>query len=350
MKLKTQVIIDPVVNIYYASFYIEGFYKKYGKGNVKFQSKPFRDLSLASRMEALIFIVKEKNKIRKYVISLLDAYTINDELYNWSDVYGSVNANITLTPEKYRKKLISLAPSFGIRLYNPFYTLYYALTNLFKGIISTKESFSYRKFLGKYTRMFSLRLPYQLYENQPKHTTKDIPYIFHLSTLWYNDEWNKNDEGVNKTRANFIRACKQIKDILFEGGMVSQGIEKSSEELFKDCLYPNTISMKIWMKKTLKSNIVFNTPAFWNCHGWKLGEYLALGKAIISTSLSNDLPEPLKHGENIHFVKNDEDSIKDAIKLIISDNKYRTKLEKGALAYWEKYGNPVNSLKLLGII
>jgi hypothetical protein len=29
-----------------------------------------------------------------------------------------------------------------------------------------------------------------------------------------------------------------------------------------------------------------------------------MGKAIISTELSNDLPVPLEHGVNIHFVEN----------------------------------------------
>lgn len=107
--------------------------------------------------------------------------------------------------------------------------------------------------------------------------------------------------------------------------------------------------MKAWMEKTKQSILVFNTPAFWNCHGWKLGEYLALGKAIISVPLFNDMPAPLIHGENIHFVENDENKIKEAIELIINNNEYRLKLEKGALAYWEKYGNIIQSLKLLNL-
>ena len=40
--------------------------------------------------------------------------------------------------------------------------------------------------------------------------------------------------------------------------------------------------MNEWISKTKQSAIVFNTPAFWSCHGWKLGEYLAMGKCIIS--------------------------------------------------------------------
>ena len=55
---------------------------------------------------------------------------------------------------------------------------------------------------------------------------------------------------------------------------------------------------------------------------WDLGEYLALGKAIISTPLFNDLPAPLTHGINIHFVENDVDSIKEAVSYIIANPDY----------------------------
>ena len=82
---------------------------------------------------------------------------------------------------------------------------------------------------------------------------------------------------------------------------MSQGVGRSSDDIFKDCLTKG-VCMTEWMHKTKMSEVVFNTPAFWECHGWKLGEYLALGKAIISTPLSNDLPYPLEHGKNIYMI------------------------------------------------
>jgi glycosyltransferase involved in cell wall biosynthesis len=94
---------------------------------------------------------------------------------------------------------------------------------------------------------------------------------------------------------------------------------------------------------------VFNTPSFWDYHGWKLGEYLALGKCIVSTKLSNDLPYPLEHGVNIYFVENSEESMREAVEYILTHPDYRHKLEKGAREYWETYGTPEASLKLLGI-
>ncbi len=348
MKSKRKIIIDPLVNIYYASFYIYGFIKLYGKCNVKFHSEPFKNISLTSRTKGvLIFVVVNGKEQRKYVINFDDSYKLDDELYDWCDVYGNVNTNYYLTPEKYHNKLISIAPSFGIKLWSLPKTVYYAFTNLLKSKRCARATLNTRNFLGKYKRMYKLRVPYSNYRSKIKQP--EGHYVFHLSTLWYNDEWNKNDEGVNKTRANFIRACKQIQGLVFEGGMVSQGADRSSEKLFSDSIYASTVSMNTWMKKTKESAVVFNTPAFWNCHGWKLGEYLAMGKCIMSTELSNDLPVPLEHGKNIHIVENKQEAMKEAIAYILNHREYRLRLEQGAKSYWEQYGAPIAALNLLGI-
>ena len=149
-------------------------------------------------------------------------------------------------------------------------------------------------------------------------------------------------------RAHFVRACKELESVRFEGGLVPQGKGRSSEVFFADCLCGG-VSMGEWMDKTKRSVLVFNTPAFWDCHGWKLGEYLALGKCIVSTPLSNDLPVPLKHGKNIHFVEDTQESMHEAVEYIVSHPDYRIQLEQGARAYWEQYGTPEASLKLLGL-
>ena len=340
--MKIKIIIDPIVNIYYASFYIQGLFDKFGKQNIVFKSTPFK--SIKNRAENFNFIIYRNNKEIRYSIHVDDPFTIKKDSYDWCDVYGNVNANFEKTSVEFHPKLISLAPSFGIRVWNLPQTAFYSIQNILK--INAK--LNSRKFLGKYKRQWKLRLPYQEYLSNNQPTIQSIPYIFHLSTLWYNDEWNKNDEGVNRARANFIQACKSIDKIRFEGGLATLNSSTVNPD-FIPLIFNGIISIQDYLDKLKQSVLVFNTPAFWSCHGWKLGEYLALGKAIISTPLSNDLPSPIVHGENIHIVENDEAEIKKAILLIVNDDVYRHKLEKGARAYWEKYGTPVKSLELLGI-
>lgn len=342
MRKMKHVIINPCGNILYKSFYIKGLEDLFGKNNVSYSMTPFMDLSSSSLNGwDILFIVKDNNKSTKYYISCNDSYAINEEIYRWCDVYGSVNANFALTDKKYHKKLIPLCPSFGIKCWSNAKIL---MHSVFDYRITTG---SIKKHLGKYKRLITTRHDLSDYYSAIK-ISKSLPYVFFSSTLWYNDEWNRNDEKVNKTRANFIRACKKISGLTFEGGLVSQGRERSSEDKFADCLF-HSVNMAEWIMKTKQSYLVFNTPAFWDCHGWKLGEYLALGKCIISTKLSNDLPYPLEHGVNIHFVENTEDAMQEAIEFILSNPEYRKRLEQGAKDYWTKYGTPEASLKLLGI-
>lgn len=352
-----KVIIDPRSNYSYGSLYIFGLEELVGIRNISYNIKSFEELGdLGNDMR---FVVYDDEIKTKYFIHTDDPYHLNEENYYWCDVYGCVNANFAYYPQNLYPKLISLVPSFAIRKDS----LLRCITDTLCVFLFTYNHIINRKEWNKYTQQFECnkwrnikhyflrriktwinRLPLTAYENTI--SSKD-DYVFFLSTLWYSDMWNKNDEGVNLRRAYFIRACKKILGDKFEGGLL--GDSSSSKELFADVLCHNRESFSSWLEKTKQSALVFNTPAFWNCHGWKLGEYLALGKCILSTQLSNDLPYPLEHGVNIHFVENTEESMREAIEYILSHPEYRHKLEQGAKEYWNKYGTPEASLRILGV-
>ena len=97
--------------------------------------------------------------------------------------------------------------------------------------------------------------------------------------------------------------------------------------------------MDDYIRKTKESVVVFNTPSVCECHGWKLAEYLCMGKAIISTPLTREMPAPLEHGKHVHFV-NSVEEIYDAVVKINSDAQYRKRLEDGARRYYEKWVAP----------
>ena len=186
---------------------------------------------------------------------------------------------------------------------------------------------------------------YKLWIKQYPLSIAEKGYVFSANTLWHNDEYNQLNETTNKIRANFMETCLLIFEINFEGGFVPSQLGNDN---FKHLHLKKSLSQSTYINKVKKSVLVFNTPAVWNCHGWKLGEYLCMGKAIISTPLSNDLPAPLIHGDSIHIVNNQQELI-EAIRLINQDEKYRMKLEKAARDYYEKYVSPEASIRLLGI-
>ena len=333
-----KIIIDPEDDIQYMSFYVKGLIDRFGHSHVSYNRHAFDELSADDRAtRTMRFIAKDGNHEKRYTIDTNDSYKINEALYDWCDVYGSVNTNWAKTPENQQGKLVSLCPSFAIRYTQPLW----AWTNAFMGVLGTSRP--ERKYLGCWRRM--LQRP-QI--NEYTHQAARENYIFHLSTLWQSDEWNRNNEGVNLRRAYFIRACRALEpDIIIEGGLAASPDNKSAA-LFSDCL-SKRIPSHVCLSKTKESTLVFNTPAYWDCHGWKLGEYMALGKAILSTPLSNDLPSPLIHGRHIHITGASQEEMTEAIRYMVSHPDYRHTLENNIHDYWKQYGTPGASLKLLGI-
>ena len=59
--------------------------------------------------------------------------------------------------------------------------------------------------------------------------------------------------------------------------------------------------------------MAFNNPAVHGCLGWKLGELLAMGKAIVSLPIERTLPSPLERGVHMHVVNGSAGALDDAI-------------------------------------
>lgn len=353
-----KIIIDPRSSYSYSSFYLLGLKQYYGKKQISYSLRPFK--GLADPGNNLRFIIVWGENRKNIFIQADDSNRIYEQDYEWSEVYGSVNANFNINPKESYTKLVSLAPSFGVRDEESFlmssgrWIIHFIQTmrtviqrEEWNATLQRNETDGFKNvkhFFSRRYKSWRNRLPLFAYTNDVQ---SEDNYVFFLSTLWYSDEYNKNDETVNLARARFIRACHSVDSLSFEGGLV--GEKTLSNKDFHDLAIKERIPFPVWLEKTKRSALVFNTPAFWGCHGWKLGEYLALGKCIISTPLINDLPFPLEHGRNVHFVDNTEQSMKEAISYIITHPQYRLSLEQGARTYWNEFGTPYQSLKLLGI-
>ena len=162
--------------------------------------------------------------------------------------------------------------------------------------------------------------------------------------------WTANDHAIatNEGRKQFVEACIGNEHIDFEGGFYAAP-DHNQYDAYKKLLLPTFYPIDEYLKKTHQSRVVFNTPAVHNCHGWKLAEYLALGKAIISTPLSNELPCELEHGKEIHII-HDHSEIPSALQELISNEKYNQSLQRNARDYFRKYMTPKSVVaKIVGV-
>jgi glycosyltransferase involved in cell wall biosynthesis len=335
------IVMDGECNMHYAGFYIYGLKKLYGK-NAKFSFSEFN--SIKEKNKVFVFKIILTQRTYNIAIDFHDERKVDEDILVWSDIYAKINFNTEITKElfsetlkasndefmKHFDKIYSISPGFGIRVFN----LSQTLNHIFNILRNTKfeKLIGIKKTVLDNVRMYIKRLPIYNYSHLPFENN----YVFLIASIWH-----KTTAYVNLDRANFIRACKMNSNVQFEGGLIDIGYEcdyiKDLDELK---IGDVKVKLSEYIQKTQKSNFVFNTPSVGRCHGWKLAEYLCMGKAIISTPLSNNLPFPLVHGKNIHFVEENLESIKTAIDYLLKNPDYVKRLEKGALEYWNNFGAP----------
>ena len=335
------VILDPRLKFNYASWYLQGINDVFGKKAVTYDIEPFCRLTYKNNADlnaGMATIFSEGGKECKVFVDFEDVAKIFEDRYKWCDVYAMVNPKKEQL-EQYPKAM-AIGPEFGITLGNKVHTILLSMKRYWQGRRYNK--IPYKLYLRDYLYTNIRRRPLKAYEGDI-HVREN--YIFHASTLWYNEfAWT----NTNMYRGEFLKACKKA-GLEIEGGLFYLGetpdVLKEMPDYgkykteYKDFIYEQRLSIDDYILKTKESVVVFNTPAVCECHGWKLAEYLCMGKAIISSPLSREMPSPLVHGEHVHLVSS-VDEIYDAIMKIKNDRDYRLHLERGARRYYEQWIAP----------
>lgn len=335
-----QITLDPRLKYNYASWYLLGISKLFGQKNISFDVQPFITLLYNSTRDynsGFAFIISDGTDSRKIFIDTEDVAVVFEDRYRWCDVYGMVNPTAEQTSAY--SKLVAIGPEFGITLSSRYLSVIHCCRAFIAGRRYT--SIPFKIYLRDYLYTNIRRRRLEAYET-PCNIKAN--YIFHASTLWYNDFAAAN---TNRYRGEFLEACQKA-CLEIEGGLyyidgpavlAEMPDYPKYKEIYKEFIYDKRLSMDDYIRKTKESVMVFNTPSVCGCHGWKLAEYLCMGKAIVSTPLTRELPAPVVHGENIHFVHSTEEMYQ-AVVRINTDEAYRRKLERGARAYYEKWLAP----------
>jgi glycosyltransferase involved in cell wall biosynthesis len=286
------VLVDPRLDIPYASSVLVGL------AGAGFELRFRRLGSPAARGMAMI------HRDRRIWVDADDMASIDEASYEWSDVFGKVNAH-PLDLESHPKVRV-LGPLFGVTAW-PLPGGYLRLRHFVRPLPGARAALAGIRFQG------ITRLPLANYVPQPS----DPQYVFHRSRAW-----TGRHAAANGPRERFI-------DALGSSGTVGDV-----------GLVEDRIALSDYLSRTARSALVFNCPAVHGCLGWKLGEYLALGKAILSTPIDRALPAPLVHGEHLHVVDDDVDVMREAISLLTTDHEYRRHLELGARSWFDAHLTP----------
>jgi len=175
-----------------------------------------------------------------------------------------------------------------------------------------KEKFDISKGLKNQLKNL-LRSNYVSYENFEyyPHFQSDFRVLF-LTKLWNPDEVSSNTskagrERINKTRCALIRRCRKEYGDTFTGGLMEDSF---SLRYAKDLVIPRSrTSKKQYLETIRKHPVCISSIGLHLSTPWKIAEYVAASRAIITDPLFFDAVGDFESGKNFIEFLNEEELI-----------------------------------------
>lgn len=113
-----------------------------------------------------------------------------------------------------------------------------------------------------------------------------------LYRQYMKDEWS----CINQSRIAVVRLLKKQFGTDFYGGVIQDAF---SEKMCPDLILPkNAVRKKAYLDRMKLSDICIGTMGLHKSIGWKMGEYVASSRAIVSEPLAYVLPGSFAEGKN----------------------------------------------------
>ena len=187
----------------------------------------------------------------------------------------------------------------------------------------------------------------------PKKVVDNNGKIIFYTRLWNPDNHPDADEKERRNiQNNFrIKACRIVKKY-FKNASVGLFPDDLSKKIAPDILLDiNTCKKRNYFNQLVNYDIGIADDGLKNSPGWKIGEYLLYGKAVISTPLNVEI-ENFKEGVNFEKISTRSSYLElpDKIELLLNNKRY---LEIGSnnLLWSDFYLHPKNYFKrILSVI
>lgn len=191
------------------------------------------------------------------------------------------------------------------------------------------------------------------FEYNPK-VNEDFKICF-LTRVWdpkakdiKDESFSREIEKINKFRVKCIKKCKEKYGEQFIGGL--QDTEYARLH-YKDLIVSNEFTDKSkFIECIKKSNVCVATTGLHNSIGWKLPEYVAASRAIITEELNYEITGKFKEGVNYLMFKDSDELIKN-IEVLKSDKELLYNMMIKNNEYYNKFIRPdkliLNTLNML---
>lgn len=179
----------------------------------------------------------------------------------------------------------------------------------------------------------------EAFEDTPKQVISD-PLILFTTRTW-SGEGDKLDSEetiyIDEMRAEVIRRLRKEFGGNFIGGFTAREYTKKN---FPDCILDESVTNRInFMNLVKKSDICIATMGLWESNGWKLGEYVAASKAIVSEKLRYSVTGDFAPDKNYLEFTSADQCVEQTVKLA-NDKELMFRMKKSNYEYYNNFLRP----------
>jgi len=155
--------------------------------------------------------------------------------------------------------------------------------------------------------------------------------------LWRPSQDHAMDRGgINQARVGVVRA---LRNAFGSGDQIGLIYSEFAASEAPDALLTKKVSRKEYARQLRTSLISVNTHGLDGSPGFKIGESLAAGAAIVSQPFQFELPEPLQPGVNFLSFESPEECVQQC-KLLLDDQDLAERMRFENLRYYQRHVRP----------
>jgi hypothetical protein len=273
----------------------------------------------------------------------IDVYDRGDvfgrELLERCDVYFKRSyypAEISRLPARWQSKIVPFGMNYAC----------HTAGNYWRAIGGPVFGHLRRAVLGgpgaaKHALLQILMIPrYKLFEQEPSAPLR--PEIVFQTRVWTQADCSPEPaEPLNESRAALVRALRKSFPKHFRGGLVPT---KLARELYPDALTAEPTRPAGYLTASRESLIGISTRGLLHSTPFKLPEYLAGSKCVVSEPLRNELPEALQDGRELVWFRSVDECLARCEELLRWPEQAR-EMRHAAWRYYQEHVEPAAHIR-----
>lgn len=154
--------------------------------------------------------------------------------------------------------------------------------------------------------------------------------------MYFPESARDSINNLNLVRIDAVRALKKELGQNFFGGLQNNAYSKS---VAGDLIVSHSTNRSKYLDLVKKSAVVVTTNGISSSIGWKMGEFVALSKAIVCEPLVHSVPGDFQNGKNYLSYGTSDQCVENCVKLM-DNSEQAVKIMENNYSYYNRYLRP----------